>query len=730
MCGITVVIKKSKCDINVAGVSDALSKRGPDESNIVNYENLTIIHTRLFIQNQNYLGKQPYEYLTNIIVYNGEIYNFRELANKYDIDATLDTDLIIKLYTKYENIFFTDIIKEFDGIFCFAIINKKTKKIYIVRDMFGVKPLFYFENDNIFAFSSTVKTFHYLSDYTMDKQSIYEFWNFRQCFDNKTILKNINIFKSGYYSIFNFEGHLIYENKYTDLSDCNKEVYNIEILREKINKSIESNLLCDMGIKIGCFLSGGIDSSYIYNYCRKIRPDIYSYSIGFEKCNEFDYVNRIIDKKSTHNNITITIDEYLLCMVDLISNKGYPLQVPNEVMISMISRQANKDGLRILLAGEGADEIFHGYGKIFSLYLRNKEDFCEKFWNLYKYVKDDSLLKIQYENGTDYFSKYDDENIHKQDLVSKIFLDFHIQGLTNRLDAASMAFSIEARVPFLNQSLVRYVYNNVPRCEKIKRNYDEKITYNNYEDMSEIDDIPKYCLKKIAEEILPNEIIYRKKVGFPVPIEDINDPKIMKLILKILNVGYINKYNIINKERIIDEMFNGANSMKYIIFNLINFEIFIQLFIEKINVNDVKKFIHDNHYIVGYTCGVFDMFHIGHLNILQKAKSMCDYLIVAITTDEKVIYKQKHAIINQRDRFEIVNACKYVDKTVYQEDHDKFKAWEKYKYDILFVGDDWKGHPNWINWEKQLDDVGSRIMYIPYTQGISSSLLRKNLVQY
>jgi len=134
-----------------------------------------------------------------------------------------------------------------------------------------------------------------------------------------------------------------------------------------------------------------------------------------------------------------------------------------------------------------------------------------------------------------------------------------------------------------------------------------------------------------------------------------------------------------------------------------------------------------NKEIIGYTCGVFDLFHIGHLNILKKSKMLCDKLIVAVTRDNLVSYKGKKAYINENERLEIVNSCKYVDYAIFQDDIDKFKAWEKIKFDILFVGDDWKGNEKWNEWEKKLNEVNVKINYIPYTKNISSSLIRNKL---
>ena len=127
--------------------------------------------------------------------------------------------------------------------------------------------------------------------------------------------------------------------------------------------------------------------------------------------------------------------------------------------------------------------------------------------------------------------------------------------------------------------------------------------------------------------------------------------------------------------------------------------------------------------IIGYTAGVYDLFHVGHLNLLKKAKENCDKLIVALTTDELVKYKGKTPVIPLSERMEIVRAIRYVDDVVIQDDLDKFNAWEKYHYDILFVGDDWKGTDKWNKYEQLLAKVGSKVMYFPYTKTTSSTLL-------
>ena len=132
--------------------------------------------------------------------------------------------------------------------------------------------------------------------------------------------------------------------------------------------------------------------------------------------------------------------------------------------------------------------------------------------------------------------------------------------------------------------------------------------------------------------------------------------------------------------------------------------------------------------IIGYTTGVFDMFHIGHLNILKKAKAQCDYLIVGVSTDE-LVQRDKHKtpIIPFSDRCAIVQAIKYVDQVVSQPDKNKFGAWEKYHFNKMFVGSDWQGTDAWKKYEEQFKPVGVEIIYLDHTNGISSTILRDKL---
>ncbi len=134
-------------------------------------------------------------------------------------------------------------------------------------------------------------------------------------------------------------------------------------------------------------------------------------------------------------------------------------------------------------------------------------------------------------------------------------------------------------------------------------------------------------------------------------------------------------------------------------------------------------------YKIGYTTGVFDLFHIGHLNLLRRAKEQCDYLIVGVSSDDLVEYKHKRAVIPFDERLQIVQAIRYVDKAVPQQDMNKMGAWQKYHFNVMFVGDDWKNTEKWNKYEEEFKKVGVDIVYFPYTKSTSSTLLNETLLK-
>jgi len=139
--------------------------------------------------------------------------------------------------------------------------------------------------------------------------------------------------------------------------------------------------------------------------------------------------------------------------------------------------------------------------------------------------------------------------------------------------------------------------------------------------------------------------------------------------------------------------------------------------------------MNNNCRVVGFTLGCFDLFHIGHINLLRNAKALCDVLIVGVCSDEYMLQNKREPIYALKDRMEILNSCKYCDMVIQEDTIEKVELYNKYKFDVLFVGSDWYGNEKYVVWEKELKQFGVKVVYLPYTQEVSSSQIIKKLAQ-
>ena len=255
-----------------------------------------------------------------------------------------------------------------------------------------------------------------------------------------------------------------------------------------------------------------------------------TYTIGFEEkdYNEFYYA----DLDIFHQNIQLNenVNSYHSKWDELIYFKDSPLAVPNEVPLAVMCKELKKD-FTVVISGEGADELFGGYGKIYKKYFDVKYSnenliFLDAFFKEYSYVEQsfiEKYFKNQDNSVLDFGKKIYNKSNDDLDFTYRFFHSFHIKGLLNRVDMTSMYASVEARPPFLDHELIEFVYKNIPNQLKIKwkdKKSEDLAKNKTSSEYSEVLDIPKYILKKVSEEFLPDEIIYRKKMGFPVPLDN------------------------------------------------------------------------------------------------------------------------------------------------------------------------------------------------------------------
>ena len=489
MCGLlytNINITKSEFEASL----HKMAYRGSDDiAKTFFFENHKLGHNRLTIIGNDSNGTQPMIYQDRfVIVYNGEIYNYLELSKKYNIklENNSDTELLLKLFIQNGK----SMLCELRGMFAFVIFDTVKKDIFVARDRFGIKPLYFYQNNSDFIFSSTVASIISITKHTkINEFSLRQYKKLRNVFNNKTLFSNINIFPAGSY----FENGKII--KYWELpSFHNNEIIKPELVKEIIDDSIKSHMVAD--VDIGCYLSGGLDSSIISSIASLQIPKLKTYTIGFQDDNEFTYSQIMSDFiNSDHKAIIIDKEEFLSLMQEMIKIKQEPLSVPNEVLLYKLTKNAKKFN-KVILSGEGADEIFFGYSRIFN-WARNEKWNIAEFSRLYSYGSNEDIEVVE-----DAISPFFDKNATNLEIVCRFFQIAHLQGLLKRLDSSSMLANVEARVPFVDHVVVEKLFNI---------NFDCKTNINN----------PKQLLKLAYQNYIPPEIITRQKIGFPVDISKI-----------------------------------------------------------------------------------------------------------------------------------------------------------------------------------------------------------------
>ena len=542
MCGLNGIISKKNIfdiDLRLENMNNSIFHRGPNSGGNISISNkYGFGHRRLSIIDLDRRSNQPM--ISNseryILVYNGEIINYKEIKKEleYDFKTSSDTEVILAAIETKD---IDWLLKKANGMFAFAVYDKLELKLTLVRDRFGIKPLYFYQNEDCLVFSSEIKGIlsSGLVEAIFRDEAIDEYLGNRHIREPFTFFKNIQQVKSSHYIVFDLQLSLC-EKKYWDLPKLNfsnhyNEAEIIEETDKQIRKAIKSWLISD--VKVGTYLSGGVDSSLITAIAAKTIKNVDTYTIGFKEkgYNEFEYARLVAKKYHTnHREFLLDSNTYIDEWEKLIWYKDSPLGVPNEIPLSIMSTNLSKD-ITVVISGEGADELFGGYGQIFRLPFdysnnpNNLNNFYTEFIKQYEYVSRDIRNKyIQTNNDREYFDNQlinEFNNFSNEENVFRFFHQFHIKGLLQRVDMNTMQASVEARPPFLDHELIEYVYQQVPYSLKLKwKNYESKKKAMNLHasQYSESLDTPKFILKEIGRKYLPNEIIDRRKMGFPVPL--------------------------------------------------------------------------------------------------------------------------------------------------------------------------------------------------------------------
>lgn len=579
MCGIAGIINRENRgrvdEALISKMTRSMTHRGPDASGIFVDCNVAFGHRRLKIIDLSDNGAQPMSDPggSAVIVFNGEIYNYRQLRDELArkgraFRSESDTEVFLSAFLEYG----IECVHRLNGMFAAGIYDRLSGRKYLLRDRLGVKPLYYAFHDGKLIFASEIKAILSYPGFLRvpDIDGISSYLSCRYPVGGKTLFRGINSLLPGHFLEVSDNACVLkkyWELPVIDRNDDLGEAFYIEKTRELLFDSVSRRMISD--VPLGAYLSGGLDSSIIVALMSaRSEGPVKTFTVGFPErdYNEFEYAAAVSKRFATdHHEILLDADRYLSEMTELIRFKDAPLGVANEPALYAMSKELKKY-ITVVLSGEGADEIFGGYGRIFRSpddYLKLKElssshalsgeetvkvlagslakkyggrEFkseIEHFLFLYQYMdwgeksrflssdfisglRDDEYLK-GYFHGE--FDKIKALGIH--DKYMWIFEKAHIVGLLQRVDVTTMAASVEARVPFVDHhELVEFALS-IPFEHKIRwRSELSRIEASAYtsDEISERFDIPKYLLKKAFESDLPEKITWRRKVGFPVPV--------------------------------------------------------------------------------------------------------------------------------------------------------------------------------------------------------------------
>lgn len=571
MCGIAGYIslnqKPLKNTSSVLSMLKVQKHRGPDDSgirafslksgnsremNIHNPENIdrefeaVLGFNRLSILDLSQNGHQPMMSPDNkvILSLNGEIYNAFDYTEElkawgYKFKSTSDTEVVLALYLKYG---FEGMLEKLNGMFAIVIADLARKQLFIARDRFGIKPMYYISNGDYLAFSSELKSFKYLDNFSfeLEKTQLDEFLLFRNNLEG-TLFKNIHSLEPGHY-LFYSPGQKLKNIRFFDINkyDRNHSLNgDISLYGDKLEnwlgKSVKRQLMSD--VKLGCQLSGGVDSSLVTWLANRNsnNGNFESVSITFDdpRFSEEKYIDHVTSK------LGITSHKFLLdssYYFDNIENATWhlesPLNHPNTVGIYKLSQRA-KEYVTVLLSGEGADEVFGGYTRFYDIafpyrmgkILREIKRNVKNPQQILRYLDPSTraIMATAFMNPAMAKSLWPEFNYKKAvdsrkslfntlngnlfDKQVKYELKSYLPDLLIRQDKMSMAHSIENRVPFLDNEVVDKAFS-IPGKYLLLRKSPEG--YNT----------EKYLMKKMAAGTFGNEFAFRDKMGFGIPIRE------------------------------------------------------------------------------------------------------------------------------------------------------------------------------------------------------------------
>lgn len=609
MCGIAGIVKPKNRDL-IKEMTKVIHHRGPDDEGYLTDESVSLGMRRLSIIDLAG-GKQPISSESGrlTIFFNGEIYNYKDLRSELlkageELKTESDTEVVLRMF----EIHGLEMLPRLRGMFSFAIYDKDKSSLILARDFFGIKPLYYLKNNNeIVAFSSEIKSFFALPDFQtkVNERAVFNYLSYQYNPLSETFFKGVYKLPPAHYMIIDVKTGEAELKKYWQFKFKQDRSLEIEATKKRIFETMKDSVTHHMiaDVPVGSFLSGGIDSSIIATLMQKIRGDkkIKTFTVGFESVSEGREAKETSDSLGTdHHEITIGPEEYFSNLPKAIWHFDEPVADPSALGLYFLAREASKE-VKVVLSGEGADELFGGYNIYLEPFARKKISWLPKSlldffikqgpeFRGKNYMRRASRkLEDWYIGNASIFNKEEvgklwkagsQESMSLDGLYAEIgdlsdsskmqYIDINtwlIGDILAKADKMTMAHSLELRVPFLDKE-VALLAQTLPDRFKWRGT------------------TTKYLLREAFKKVLPESVRLRKKLGFPTPIKGwltrergfIRDTILGNSYIKgHMNLGYI--------EELIEEHFSQKKDNARKIYLLLVLAIWYNIFIEKKSLN-------------------------------------------------------------------------------------------------------------------------------------------------
>ncbi len=570
MSGIAGYISDKKTTKKILkAMTDRIEHRGPDGEGFYLDENAALGHRRLAILDLK-TGEQPIynEDKDIVVVTNGEIYNYKELREelkkkKHKFTTNTDAEVLVHGYEEWGH----DLTKKLRGMFAFALWNKKEKELFIARDGWGIKPIYYYQKDNTLMFASEIKAFldhpEFVKEFNDEILSAY------LCFNSvpteETFFKGVKRVEPGHQLIYK-DGNLEIE-RYFKL-EFDEQNIDIEKAAEEINEAMKDSVTrhFQADVEVGSLLSSGVDSSYIVSIGKPKK----TFTVGYDdpKYNEINYAKDLADKLGIENiTRVISQEEYIKNFPKLMYHMDEPLADPSTIALYSIAELASEH-VKVITSGEGADELFGGYNtyqeevnqawymKIpfpirrmasmlaglfpevrgFNFVYRRGKHLKDYNIGLGRVFRDEEAMKLVKSKNQihtkDIVAPFYEEYKNNSNLVQRQVIDFYfwlVRDFLHAVDRSGSMFGIECRTPFLDEKVYE-VARKLPVSSKINLQ------------------TTKVALRKAAEKEIPNESYKKKKLGFPVPLREwVREDNLYNEIKKEFNSDTADKFFNVKK---------------------------------------------------------------------------------------------------------------------------------------------------------------------------------------